>query len=154
MKKMFLAILMVLCFATFASAQGYNYDGAYLKVHADHDQMGGTISATIPFYVDYFRLGHSVKVSGLEGVAMIGATGGMQDQDMFAKAKATGEGYNYYYYTNYNSVSWNQQQNQSGDYHNSFKGNGMSMKQCGSFYQNQYQNISISAPSGYYAFQD
>ena len=151
---MFLAILMVLCFATFASAQGYNYDGAYLKVHADQDQMGGTISATIPFYVDYFRLGHSVKVSGLEGVAMIGATGGMQDQDMFAKAKATGEGYNYYYYTNYNSVSWNQQQPQSqnGQYNNKFKGNGMSMKQCGSFYQNQYQNISISAPSGYYAY--
>jgi len=151
MKKMFLAILMVLCFATFASAQGYYTDGAYLKVHADQDQMGGTISATIPFYVDYFRLGHSVKVSGLEGVAMIGATGGMQDQDMCAKAKANGEGgYNYYYYNTYNSISWNKQQNQSGDYRNSFSGNGMHMKQSGSFYQSQYQNISISAPSGNY----
>ena len=142
---MFLAILMVLCFATFASAQSYWNDGAYMKVH----QMGGTISATIPFYVDYFRLGHSVKVSGLEGVAMIGATGGMLDQDMFAKAKATGEG-GYYYYYGYNSVSWNQHQPQSGDYHNSFSGNGMYMKQCGSFNQNQYQNMSVSAPSSGY----
>lgn len=149
MKKMFLAILMVLCFATFASAQSYWNDGAYMKVHADQDHLIGTISATIPFYVDYFRLGHSVKVSGLEGVAMIGATGGMQDQDMFAKAKATGEG-GYYYYYGYNSVSWNQQQNQSGDYHNSFSGNGMYMKQCGSFNQNQYQNMSVSAPSSGY----
>jgi len=149
MKKMFLAILMVLCFATFASAQSYWNDGAYMKVHADQDQMGGTISATIPFYVDYFRLGHSVKVSGLEGVAMIGATGGMQDQDMFAKAKATGEG-GYYYYYGYNSVSWNKHQPQSGDYHNSFSGNGMYMKQCGSFNQNQYQNMSVSAPSSGY----
>lgn len=152
MKKMFLAILMVLCFATFAAADNYYTDGAYLKVHADQDQMGGTISATIPFYVDYFRLGHSVKVSGLEGVAMIGATGGMQDQDMYAKSKATGEGYNYYYYTNYNSISWNKNQNQSGDYHNSFKGNGMYMKQCGSFNQYQNQNISVSAPSGNYYY--
>jgi hypothetical protein len=148
MKKMLLAIVLVLLFAVPCLAFEPT-DGAYMKVHADQDQMGGTISATIPFYVDYFRLGHSVKVSGLEGVAMIGATGGMQDQDMFAKAKATGEG-GYYYYYGYNSVSWNQQQNQSGDYHNSFSGNGMYMKQCGSFNQNQYQNMSVSAPSSGY----
>lgn len=153
MKKILFAVMMLLLLAVPAAAfESYHTDVAPLKISADQNQMGGTISATIPFYVDYFKVGHSVKVSGMEGVAMIGATGGMQDQDMFAKAKATGEGYNYYYYTNYNSVSWNKQQNQSGDYHNSFKGNGMSMKQCGSFYQNQYQNISISAPSGYYAY--
>ena len=123
MKKMLLAIVLVLLFAVPCLAfESYYTDGAYLRVHADQDQMGGTISATIPFYVDYFKLGHSMKISGLEGVAMFGATGGMQDQDMCAKAKADGNGGYYYYYYGYNSISWNQQQNQNGQYNTKWVG--------------------------------
>jgi hypothetical protein len=149
MKKMLIAVLMVALMAVPALAFEQSYyqtDGASLFVKAD--QMGGTLSATVPFHIDYFKVGghHGLKVQNLDGVLMVGATGGMQE--MMAKGKANGSG-DYYYYYGYNTISWSQ--NQSGSYNNKLVSDGMYMKQSGSFSQNQ--NISVQAPSSnYYAY--